>query len=295
VTRSYPGALRVTVRRGALSLVNEAPFERYVEGVLAGECPALFHREAIRAMAIACRSYAFRRAFRNGAELCDEEHCQVYAGVGGVRSSIREAVRDTEGLCALYQGEVIDAVHSADCGGWTEDSEAAWKSGRAVPYLRAVEDAPAPGGPSYCGVNRRHAWSLELPRARLQALLGKPAPEVTLQILEMTPSGRARRLRLGPPAAEEGCVDPARCRVFDGEEWRRAVGPAEVRSLRFRVRRMEKGVELRGEGYGHGVGLCQFGAQGMARGGADAAAILRHYYAGIDIGRADRERPPGRG
>jgi stage II sporulation protein D len=283
--REYPGALVVTALRGALSVVNETTLEQYTEGVLAGECPALFQPEAIRAMAIAARSYSFRKAFLTKAELCDTVHCQVYRGLTGVKDSIRQAVADTRGQCALYEGEVIDAVYCSDCGGATEANENAWRGVKPVPYLRSVEDAPEPEGAPYCAVNRNHNWSLSLTRPHLLRLLGKKASDVCLQVVDTTESGRVHQLRIAAGKAESEAAEAASPgKTYLGEEWRRLLGLSAVKSLKFSVKVSDVGVELEGSGFGHGVGLCQFGANGMAKQGAAAAEILKHYYTGVTIG-----------
>lgn len=291
---AYPAALLFTAARGALSLTNECTLEQYTEGVLAGECPALFHPEAIRAMAIAARSYSYRKGYLGG-DLCDTTHCQVFRGALGIKPSIHEAVTATAGLCALYDGEVIDAVYSSDCGGYTEANENAWKGSKPVPYLRAVEDAPEPEGEPFCAVNRSHGWTLALTRARLQALFGKVDRSVKLAVTETSESGRVRRLQLEheasttDAAAETAAAAPKtgqHARIFSGDEWRRALGLSNVKSLKFEVVENEKGVELSGHGYGHGVGLCQFGANGMGRRGYSYADIIQHYYTGVSISPA---------
>jgi stage II sporulation protein D len=290
--RIYPGALLVSATGGRLSLVNECPLEEYTVGVLAGECPALFHPDAIRAMAVAARSYSYRRAYLSGQELCDTTHCQVYRGVGTSRTAHRDAVRDTAGLCALHNGEVIDAVYCSDCGGRTEASEDAWKGGKPVPYLRSVEDAPEAGGEPFCAVNRSHRWTLALPKTRLQTLMGAAGP-LKLEVTETTTSGRARRLalsRLSQSADAMGGAIAAsakrEAKEFTGEQWRRMVGATAVKSLKFAVQETAAGVELNGTGFGHGVGLCQFGANGMGRRGYSFRDILTHYYTGVTIAPA---------
>jgi SpoIID/LytB domain protein len=287
--RAYPGALVLSSASGKLRVVNECSLESYTEGVVAAECPALFHPEAIKAMAVAARSYSYRKAYLTGGELCDTVHCHVYRGTGGVRSSIRDAVRATAGLGALYEGEVIEAVYSSDCGGYTEGNESAWKGAKPVPYLRPVEDAPEPQGEPYCAVNRSHAWRLPLSRARLQSLFGKAAPELVLEVVDTTESGRVRRLQLTTPRREEEpseegvpAAKPA-VREFTGEQWRRLCGLSSVKSLKFEVQGTPTGVELQGQGYGHGVGLCQFGANGMGRQGVSFDEIIRHYYSGVEV------------
>lgn len=309
VKRVYPGALLVSASGGRLSLTNECDLDRYTEGVLCGECPALFHPEAIKAMAIAARSYSYRKAFLGKNDLCDTTHCQVYKGIGSVAASLKDAVAATRGLCALYDGEVIDAVYSADCGGYTEANENAWKGARPLPYLRPVEDAPEPEGEPYCAVNRSHRWKVVLTPERLRSLFGRPQPGLRLEVADLTESGRVRTLHLGPagsvaPAAEptepgngaDGAMagtlklpamsDSALLKRFSGVQWRQMLGLSVIRSLKFEVRECEKGVELAGRGYGHGVGLCQFGANGMGRQGLPFHEIIRHYYTGTEVSPA---------
>lgn len=311
--RSYPSRLLISAPNGRLTLVNECSLEDYTQGVLAGECPASFHPEAIKAMAIAVRSYSYRKAFIAHAELCDTTHCQVYRGLGSVRSSIREAVRATAGTVALYGTEVIDAVYCSDCGGYTEGNEDAWRGAKAVPYLRPVEDAPEPHGEPYCAVNRSHTWSLTFPLARLSGLLGRFAPTWKLAVQDLTASGRVRRLGFGPAARSSEpdrsaeaphCGDPsgvedapppaekeehsrsAALRSVTGEQWRRTLGLSTLKSLLFSVKLTGGAVEIDGRGWGHGVGLCQFGAHGMGLKGATCEQILKHYYTGISLGPA---------
>lgn len=304
VKRVYPGALVVTANAGKLSLVNECDLDRYTEGVLCGECPSLFHPEAIKAMAVAARSYSYRKAYLAKGDLCDTTHCQVYKGVGSVAPSLKAAVEATRGVCAVYDGQVIDAVYSSDCGGYTEANENAWKGARPVPYLRPVEDAPEPAAEPYCAVNRSHHWRVLLSPVRLGNLFGKLLPKLRLQVADTTESGRVRSLRLGPftfggDEAPEAAATPMTSmfklpsltnnpllKTFTGEQWRKMLGLSVVKSLKFEIRESEKGVELAGRGYGHGVGLCQFGANGMGRQGVAYEEIIRHYYTGVDLSPA---------
>lgn len=292
LSRTYSGALLLSPSRTGISVTNECDLEQYVEGVLACECPAGFQPEAIKAMAVATRSYSYRKAYLAQSELCDTTHCQVYRGSGGIPTSITEAVRATEGVFALYDGEVIDAVYSSDCGGYTAANEEAWKGTQPIPYLRSVEDAPSPKGEPYCAVNRGHTWSLHVPLSRLQALAGRAATQLKVDLLDLSPSGRVRQLLLSPLTSAAPAVAGATASVtaltklFTGEQWRQVLGAAAVKSLKFEVKVTANGIELQGCGYGHGVGLCQFGANGMARQGSRFDQILRHYYTGITLGDA---------
>jgi stage II sporulation protein D len=306
--RVYPGALEFTVsstgKQGSVRIVNDAPLEEYVRGVMASEVPASFHPEALKAFAVAARTYAVAcQRHHGGQDLCDTTHCQVYRGVGSVPRAIDRAVAETRGLFALYEGQPIEAVYCADCGGRTEAPENAWHGAKPLPYLRPVDDAPAAGAAPYCSVDPQHAWQIRLSPADLRRLASNAgaaceAGRLRLLVTAATESGHVRGLALcgePPPASTDGpdpdVDNPAPANPillrYTGAEWRRLLGAERFRSMRFTVRADEGGgAVLDGTGFGHGVGLCQFGADGMARSAAaaDFQAILRHYYTGITIG-----------
>src|SRR5262249_30046866 len=148
--------------------------EAYLGGVVAAEGSVSFQPEALKALAIAARSYAERNRLRHDpvGEVCDTVHCQVYPGVGQVGERITRAVADTAGVVGLFNGEVIDAVFSADCGGRTRNNEEVWPSRGPVPYLRSVDDRPATGGAEYCSICRSHTLRLALTARQTGALLG---------------------------------------------------------------------------------------------------------------------------
>lgn len=203
--RIYPGAVEVLPVRqrsgSGLRLINEAPLEQYLAGVVSAEGSASFQPEALKALSIAARSYAERNRFRHApdGELCDTVHCQVYPGVGHVPEKVARAVADSAGVVALSGGEVIDAVYSADCGGRTRNSEDVWPQRSVIPYLRSVEDRPPSGGPDYCAVYRNHALRLRLTPGQVGRLLGLRAAlprRLELHGVERDGSGRVSLLRL---------------------------------------------------------------------------------------------------
>ena len=306
--RSYSGALRVTADGKGLRIENECSLEDYTTGVLSGECPASFAPAAARALAVAIRSYSYRKAYHRPPAgtappvLCDTTHCQVYPGLGSAAPAHRDAVTATEGQVLLWEGAVIEAVYSADCGGETEANEGVWRKSRPLPYLRPVSDRDPETGEPYCAGNRVHRWTLKLPQDRLSALFGRQSGRVAA--VERGPTGRVDNVVVGAPGLIERLAMvlspipllsaavrsflPAgmEARRLPAAELRNVLGPTVLRSLRFQVRGTPDGVEFQGVGYGHGVGLCQHGANGRARQGADYQAILQHYYSGASLGRA---------
>ncbi|MBI3909706.1 MAG: SpoIID/LytB domain-containing protein [Armatimonadetes bacterium] len=280
--RAVPGAVEVTARDGTLRVVNEVPLDDYVAAVMAAETSPSFHREALKAMAVAIRTYALKAYDKHGpwADVCDTTHCQIYPSAHRPTAALEAAVNATRGLVAWFDGAPIDAVYSTDCGGYTEASEYAWRRSSAVPYLRAVPDRPAPDAQPYCAIDRDHGWRLTLSAHRLRRLGGlEERAKPVLEMLVTTESGRAQQLRIR-------AADKATGKLFTGEEWRRALGEDTLRSLRFTVAMDEHGrATLTGTGWGHGVGLCQWGAEGYARSSAAPTFrdILAHYYRGVTV------------
>jgi stage II sporulation protein D len=283
--------------------------EQYLLGVVAAEGAASFHVEALKALAVAARSYTERNRGRHGegCDLCDTTHCQAYAGVKRVAASVRAAVEGTAGIVALYDGKPIDAVYSADCGGRTQNSEDAWGSRHAVPYLRSVLDAPGDGDPEYCSVNPRHAWSVSLPLETLRRRLdldGAVHRLWNLAVAATNAGGRvARILVTGEAGAPASGDEPLPCETVESAapavvssaaepvtrelslgEFRKLLGGEGLRGAFFRLFVRGDEAVAEGKGLGHGVGLCQYGAQGMALQGHSFEEILKHYYTGIELG-----------
>jgi stage II sporulation protein D len=303
--RSYPGTLEFSAGSRGLQLVNDAPLEEYVRGVLSAEVPSTFRPEALKAMSIVVRTFALRAQGRHGAaNLCDTTHCQVYPGLDRITAAHSEAVRATAGQVALYDGALIDSVYSADCGGRTSSNEAAWGT-RPVPYLRSVADTPAPGKQAYCGYHKRHRWSLTLSPAQLRSLGGRGAGgPLQMEILATAGCGRVTEVQVAPTHvtvameededenardnSREALTSPRGVKRYTGPRLRQAIGVNRLPSLLFSTQAAGDGVVLEGTGYGHGVGLCQHGANGMAQASHSYDAILKHYYRGIEIGPAPR-------
>ena len=281
--------------------VRTLPLETYLVGVVAAEMPARFHPSALAAQAIAARTYTIKRLRQGGlpvnsghpqADLCtDPSHCQASKsdqmllqdwGLLHFASNYRKlsnAVESTRGLVITYQGELIDPVYHSTCGGATENSEDAWVY--RVPYLRSVSCPYCRNAPHYQD-EYRVSWS-EL-SSRLQIPLLVPAAAgagkkqsqpaaaelaALLKVESRSPTGRVKTLKVGTFS-------------LTGAELRSRLGLASTR-LRWQTDR--QGVTFFTQGYGHGVGLCQYGAQGLAQEGKTPAEILKYYYQGVEIQR----------
>jgi stage II sporulation protein D len=253
--------------------------EEYVAGVVAAEMPLSFPLEALKAQAVAARSYAVRRMRLFGGEGCpdhpradacgDYRRGQAWISREEMRRRwgwtfpfrwwrLERAVRETRGLVLVHSGEVADALYHAHAGGRTEAAEEVF--GKPVPYLVGV---PSPGEGGRWELTR---WSFS--RRELSRRLGVALVEAgRVEVVARSSSGRALKVRVGS-------------REFAGREVRERLG---LPSTLFTVERRGEEVVFSVRGYGHGVGMSQYGAAALARKGSDFRAILGHYYPGTRV------------
>lgn len=311
-TRRYPGFLRVRAGPLGLDLVNELSVEQYLEGVLPGEIPAKFGVAAQRALAVAARSYALAQHGKHGEfDLCDGTCCQMYIGMHRQKGRAVDAVRFTRGLCLWSGSDLAYGFYSADCGGESsrgEDVPLRDKPSGPLPYLQVVKDAP-PGGGYFCATSPYHQWTKRMPRQVLEAKLNaRPETFVgtlkSLEVLTTDEPGRMLTVRLrgdgilpppppipaapntpgvtppppAPPVEPQVATGPVD-KVITGWELRRSVGARTLRSTLVKIDQPTPDLyRFVGRGNGHGLGLCQIGANGMAKQGYDFRRILAHYY-----------------
>ncbi|MBI3910047.1 MAG: SpoIID/LytB domain-containing protein [Armatimonadetes bacterium] len=295
----YPSPLLVYPAAGGLQVVNEVRLETYLEGVLPGELPPSFAPEAQKALAVAARTYALRNLDKHtdaGYDLCDGPHCQVYLGHTTASPRGLRAVRATRGLCVWFRGQLACTFYSADCGGQTTFAREVPLPDMPAPppsYLRPVRDAPRPAGPDYCRRSSHHWWSARVPVAELEARLNEDPGTAVGKLLsarfgDRDVTGRVQRVFLeGEVLAPTGATQRL-TRMLSGWEFRRRVGPRQMRSTLAKIERVSpEEFRITGTGNGHGLGLCQIGADGMARPPyyANFRQILRHYYPGVQVGK----------
>jgi stage II sporulation protein D len=256
------GDVVARVRGQRVQLINVLPLETYLAAVLGSEMPRDFPPEALKAQAVAARTYALHKkleAYGQAVHMGSSVLHQVYAGLSREDERTRAAVQATAGEVLTFELQPIEAYFHASCGGRTETGMAAL--GRDLPYLASVE-CPCSGLPS-------SRWALTLPGPELrQAISGAS----TLQVLSRSATGRARLVRVAPD------------RVLDAVLVRQRVGYTRLRSLDFEVAEAGGGdLHIAGRGFGHGAGLCQWGAKVLADQGQDYRGILRHYYPGTEL------------
>jgi stage II sporulation protein D len=289
---SPAGEITLRVYRHDLKESAEMALEEYLVGVVAAEMPASFGPEALKAQAVVARTYAVNQmtAFggsgclhQPGSDICTAAaHCQAYeteaeslgkwkaAGAAANYNKIREAVRETAGLVITHQGKTIDAVFHSTCGGHTENSEDVWSA--ALPYLRGVPCA-------YCDGTR---WS-----ETTQVFTSARFAKAVLPYVTAVPVSAGRALLASPERTATGRVLTLRVagETVRGRDFRLALN---LPSTNFTWQLENDKVTFMCRGYGHGVGLCQYGANGLAQSGATFRDIITHYYTGALV----TELPP---
>jgi len=260
--------------------------EDYLVGVVAAEMPAYFHLEALKAQAVAARTLTVKRmrAFGGGgyeahpqADLSDDfrESQAWFSRQDLVRkwglweylrnqARIVEAVKATAGLVLTYNEEIIDAVYHSTSGPRTENAEEIW--GDYYPYLRSVECQFGQHSPRY---HEERYISFSEFWAKMGGEFSPGTGPPNLRILEYTTGGRVKTVSVAG-------------KRIRGETLRGLLG---LNSSRFAFQVLNDGILIQTTGYGHGVGLCQYGADGMARQGWDFRSILKYYYQGVGIAR----------
>ena len=260
--------LTMKLRRGD-GTVEQMDMDEYLMGVILAELPSTFEQEAKKAQAVAARTFA-RKAYVTGGKhgdgsVCEEPGCcqayltnSRYLEMGGSEAAIQEAkdaVEATSGYVLTYEGRLIEATYFSCSGGSTEDAVAVW--GTDFPYLRAV-DSP---GEEYAV---HHEDVVEFTRSELEGKLGISLSGNWLGKASYTAGGGVDTITLGG-------------KTFSGKQLRSLLG---LRSTAFAIEETAEGVRIQTKGFGHRVGMSQYGADAMAMAGSSCWEILAWYYPG---------------
>ena len=266
-------ALPVLVRAG--EEVQEEDLDAYLVGVVLGEMPTDFAPEALKAQSVAARTYAWKAYITGGkhhdGSVCTQSGCcqayidpQQYLEQGGSLeglAKVRQAVAATSGLVLSYQGELIEATYFSCSGGQTEDAVAVW--GTDYPYLQSVE---SPGEEDAVHYEDVLTYSLQQFQDALGIVLSDP-PEQWFSQVEYTNGGGIASVNIGGQS-------------YTGTQLRSLLG---LPSTRFSIQVVSDTVTITTNGYGHRVGMSQYGADAMAVSGSSFQEILAHYYPGTTL------------
>lgn len=282
--RLYKGTLAFTAEKGRLRIINTIPLEQYIASVVSGEASDLSHPEAYRAQAVAARTYTlkhYRAHSGEGYSLCDSTHCQLYTGAAAISPKAAAAALATRGQILMYKGAPAETYYHSACGGHTENMTHVWPFD-SKPYLVSVKDGPV--GRPYCSIAPGFRWKTKIyytGLTRLARQIRWILPDETAQGLKITARGESGRAATLEIQTQRRRVKVSATDFYHGIG--RRAGWNAVRSSWFTLMQGRDYVFLDGVGSGHGVGLCQWGAEGMARHGFKYKDILKHYYPGTEI------------
>lgn len=270
--RLYRGILWVRTSQaapGTVSAINILDLEDYLLAVVPAEMPSSWPMEALKAQAIVARSYAIANLGKNEAQGFDvktSEEDQVYPGIVSETEATNEAVAATDGIVVKHEGRPVSTFFHSTSGGFTELAEFVW--GTQAPYLKSV--------PDYDDASPHFVWSRSLSPADLETKLTQSGGNVVGQVLGIfvlsrAPSGRVRQLLV---------TGTSQTILLSGDDVRRLL---KLPSTNFNIGLAPGAYLLQGRGFGHGLGMSQWGARALAERGYNAAQILTYYYKDVSL------------
>jgi len=277
-TKRYPGKINIVFRDNKILVINILGIEKYLNSVVGSEMPHKWPLEALKAQAIASRTYALKKK-DNGLYDIDSTHTnQVYNGLESSTIKTRRAVKETRSLVITYKNRLINALFHSSSGGMTENSEDVWSD--PYPYLVTVKD--------FDQRNPKIKWNKEFSKSELNKIFPIIGGIQKIQVLNITETGRIKNLKISGLYGEK---------VITGKEFRSKLG---LRSTLFRPMISKNFYDTKdlnnqtymqnypylnisGLGAGHGVGMSQWGARYLAKKGYKANKILKYFYKGVNI------------
>jgi stage II sporulation protein D len=269
--RKYRGNIRLVKKENLhLLVVNDIELEDYVKGILYHEVSHYWPEEALKAQAVVCRTYALYQMAENSSrdfDVTNDVYSQVYGGKTSERYRTNKAVEETKGIVLVYEGRVFPAYFHATCAGYTENASLLWNID--VPVLRGVACA-------FCKESPHFNWHQVTTLAELKDALAKAGYNLSgdiraIETLGRDRSGRVRELKIKTSKNDL---------TLSAKDFRNSLGPNIIRSTNFEVNIAGSDAVFEGLGWGHGVGMCQWGAYFMAKEGRSYQDILAYYYPG---------------
>ena len=264
----YNGALQILPTRNGVNIIEILDFENYLLGVLPYEMSYTWPLEALKAQAVAARTYTLKsiedKKLGGNFDLYSDIRSQMYKGSFTVYDRVKQAVQATKGQVLTYKGNKFYTYYHANCGGHTDP----------VPWLKETIKPLSGNTCGYCKHAKTYTWKATLNKDTVQKFLEKNNIKGTfkkIKIAKKFPSGRAKTLTVitNKTKKEISCND-----------FRIGVGSTVMKSCFLTA---INGLKLEGRGFGHGAGMCQEGAKGMALDGKNYTDILKQYYPGAEI------------
>ena len=273
--KRYSGLISIRNLKNEIFVVNKLGIEKYLTSVVGSEMPHKWPLEALKAQAIASRTYALKKIGNDLYDIDSTQRDQVYNGLESKTYKTNKAVKHTRSLVITHKNKLINALFHSSSGGMTENSEDVWRN--KYPYLTSVKD--------FDQKNPKMYWEKIFSNKELQMLFPKIGGINEIEILDITKTGRVKNIKL---IGNYGSLD------FSGTNLRKKMG---LKSTLFRfkfithntykeknkIKNLNNSLKISGVGAGHGVGMSQWGAKYLAMRGYKAKDILGHYYKGIQI------------
>ncbi len=285
----YYGHLEIKKIDNKIWVINILDIEDYLKGVVPCEIGKINESliETVKAQAIAARTYAYAHLnkYANlGFDLYATVKDQVYEGLSVEDTLINRAILKTMGLVLTYQGKPIDAKYHSTCGGFTADFNDAW-SGNSVPYLKSVKCG-------FCNDSPHSYWKKEMDKKEFFKNLRNNLYQIGISLpdTELIKGLKFKRNSKSKRVVEVIIITNKNYYKIPSYNIRRLFGSEKdpgrlLKSNYFNIYVKDNKIIIEGKGYGHGVGMCQFGAMGMAKKGKNYKEILKHYYPGTKINR----------
>ena len=269
--KRFPGKLNLFVLDSEILVVNVLGIEKYLSSVVGSEMPAKWPLEALKAQAIASRTYALKQKGNDLFDIDSTQTNQVYNGLESRTNKTIKAVRSTRSLVLIYENKLINALFHSSSGGMTENSQDVWKN--KYPYLSSVKD--------FDKDNPKFRWHKKFSNKELVDLFPNIGGLKDIEILNITSTGRVKNVKLfGFYGSDQMSGVDLRKRVDLNSNLMRFKFFDEEPNNKFPIK---KGLLVFGQGSGHGVGMSQWGAKYMASRGQKAERILKHFYKGVKI------------
>ncbi len=327
--KKYRGFISFIDDNTGLKIINHIDIELYLKGVVPREMPTLSPSEALKAQAVAARSYAYSslsKHSKEGYNLCDTTHCQVYGGFSDENIYTNEAIEQTRGMVVKYDGLIANTVFHSSSGGFLDSSENIW--GNKLYYLKEKKDP-------YSLNSKNSFWSVEISKDSLYNVLNENGFGISeindIKILDTHESGRVKNICINENSEkliltgdkfrslmgvnnikstlfEIDGLNPVHNNAIYGKDRNKVIPISDIQILSGnnvlfknnisysvigkdnKIRTVEIGsanfnnnIIVSGRGYGHGVGMSQYGAIEMAKQGYNYIDILKYYYSDVDI------------
>jgi stage II sporulation protein D len=281
--RYYKGKISVQRHGKSFLIINSLDIEDYVKAVASAEAEGMDSIEAIKANVIAIRTYAIaamNRHIDEGYNLCDLTHCQLYIGFEKVNDKIIRTVDDTRGIIITYNNKPIWAMYHSNCGGRTETAADVWDYD-TMPYLKSIDDRI--GKKFLCSGGWAYRWKTRISLKKFESFLrnsiiSKNEKFLKIDDVNYTEGGRVKNFNI--------VTDKRKINISGIDFYHlvgRYLGWMAIKSTAFSVDMDNKYVIFDGKGYGHGVGMCQAGADEMGKLGYNYKEIIEHYYKDIKL------------